>query len=218
MSAREGMQDFTMSLTDLVNSDLIDRAVALEVAPNVEALRMALKGIAVATPGFSDAAMVDRAGRGWRSIWARRRAESLWRRTTSPIGRRCRGRFTRGERRLFKPLEDRLLLAGVLALDEQPRIGSAATPRRKLRWSCGTRSLFFSFFVAIVVVLIIAVFRRRRPVLMIALMPAPLTAYVVYRNGQVQAPSDKVMTAQAHSPLVGAEAGGDRHQDRRGRG
>jgi twitching motility protein PilT len=52
MSAREGMQDFTMSLTDLVNRDLIDRTVALEVAPNVEALRMALKGIAVAQPGI----------------------------------------------------------------------------------------------------------------------------------------------------------------------
>jgi twitching motility protein PilT len=52
MSAREGMQDFTMSLTDLVNKDLIDRTVALEVAPNVEALKMALKGIAVSQPGI----------------------------------------------------------------------------------------------------------------------------------------------------------------------
>ncbi|REK12714.1 MAG: PilT/PilU family type 4a pilus ATPase [Planctomycetota bacterium] len=52
MSARDGMQDFTMSLTDLVNQDLIDRAVALEVAPNTEALKMALKGIAVSTPGI----------------------------------------------------------------------------------------------------------------------------------------------------------------------
>jgi len=52
MSAREGMQDFTMSLTNLVNEELIDRAVALEVAPNVEALKMALKGIAVSTPGI----------------------------------------------------------------------------------------------------------------------------------------------------------------------
>src|SRR5260221_1633865 len=34
MSARDGMQDFTLSLTDLVQKDLIDRAVALEVAPN----------------------------------------------------------------------------------------------------------------------------------------------------------------------------------------
>jgi twitching motility protein PilT len=52
MCAAEGMQDFTMSLKDLVNRELIDRAVALEVAPNVEALKMALKGIDVATPGI----------------------------------------------------------------------------------------------------------------------------------------------------------------------
>lgn len=52
IGAREGMQDFTMSLTDLVNRDLIDRAVALEVAPNTEALKMALKGIAVSQPGI----------------------------------------------------------------------------------------------------------------------------------------------------------------------
>ncbi len=52
MSANEGMQDFTMSLTDLVKKDLVDRAVALEVAPNVEALKMSLKGIAVSQPGI----------------------------------------------------------------------------------------------------------------------------------------------------------------------
>jgi twitching motility protein PilT len=52
MSTREGMQDFTMSLTELVNRELIDRAVALEVAPNTEALKMALKGIAVSQPGI----------------------------------------------------------------------------------------------------------------------------------------------------------------------
>ncbi len=52
MSAREGMQDFTMSLKSLVDRELIDRAVALEVAPNVEALKMALKGIDVAQPGI----------------------------------------------------------------------------------------------------------------------------------------------------------------------
>ena len=46
------MQDFTMSLKDLVNRDLIDRATALEVAPNVDALKMALKGIEVAQPGI----------------------------------------------------------------------------------------------------------------------------------------------------------------------
>ena len=52
IGAGEGMQDFTMSLRDLVNRDLIDRAVALEVAPNTEALKMALKGIAVSQPGI----------------------------------------------------------------------------------------------------------------------------------------------------------------------
>jgi len=44
-STREGMQDFTMSLKALVDTQLIDRDVALEVAPNREALMMALRGI-----------------------------------------------------------------------------------------------------------------------------------------------------------------------------
>jgi len=48
----DGMQDFTMSLKELVDNDLIDRAVALEVAPNKEALKMALKGIDVKEPGI----------------------------------------------------------------------------------------------------------------------------------------------------------------------
>lgn len=52
MSPGEGMQDFTASLKELVDRDLIDRAVALEVAPNVEALNMALKGIDVSQPGI----------------------------------------------------------------------------------------------------------------------------------------------------------------------
>ncbi|HEV3417694.1 MAG TPA: PilT/PilU family type 4a pilus ATPase [Pirellulales bacterium] len=52
MSGKEGMQDFTISLKDLVDRDLIDRAVALEVAPNTEALKMALKGIDVTQPGI----------------------------------------------------------------------------------------------------------------------------------------------------------------------
>src|SRR4029079_19159406 len=38
MCAKEGMQDFTMSLKQLVDDDLIDRATAFEVAPNVDAL------------------------------------------------------------------------------------------------------------------------------------------------------------------------------------
>ncbi|MDZ4819265.1 MAG: PilT/PilU family type 4a pilus ATPase [Planctomycetota bacterium] len=52
MSAKDGMQDFTMSLKDLVDKGLIDRQVAFEVAPNVDALKMALKGIAVSQPGI----------------------------------------------------------------------------------------------------------------------------------------------------------------------
>ncbi|MDX1962220.1 MAG: PilT/PilU family type 4a pilus ATPase [Pirellulales bacterium] len=52
MSVKDGMQDFTMSLCSLVNKQLIDRNVALEVAPNVDALKMALKGISVSTPGI----------------------------------------------------------------------------------------------------------------------------------------------------------------------
>jgi twitching motility protein PilT len=46
-SFRDGMQDFTMSLKSLVDQELIDRASALEIAPNREALTMALKGIGV---------------------------------------------------------------------------------------------------------------------------------------------------------------------------
>jgi len=46
-SFRDGMQDFTMSLQSLVEQELIDRRDALEIAPNREALEMALKGIGV---------------------------------------------------------------------------------------------------------------------------------------------------------------------------
>jgi twitching motility protein PilT len=52
MSVNEGMQDFTLSLKSLVDKNLVSQAVALEVAPNPEALRMALKGITVAQPGI----------------------------------------------------------------------------------------------------------------------------------------------------------------------
>jgi twitching motility protein PilT len=52
IGAEEGMQDFTTSLKDLVERRLIDRATAFEVAPNVEALKMALKGIQVKEPGI----------------------------------------------------------------------------------------------------------------------------------------------------------------------
>jgi twitching motility protein PilT len=46
------MQDFTGSLKKLVDENLIDREVAMEVAPNREALKMALKGIDVKQPGI----------------------------------------------------------------------------------------------------------------------------------------------------------------------
>jgi twitching motility protein PilT len=46
-SHRDGMQDFTMSLKSLIDQELIDRKDALEIAPNREALMMALKGIGV---------------------------------------------------------------------------------------------------------------------------------------------------------------------------
>ena len=52
MFEREGMQDFTMSLLKLTEAELIDRETAFEVAPNVDALKMALKGIAVRQPGI----------------------------------------------------------------------------------------------------------------------------------------------------------------------
>ena len=44
-SHRDGMQDFTMSLKSLIDQDLVERKDALEIAPNREALMMALKGI-----------------------------------------------------------------------------------------------------------------------------------------------------------------------------
>lgn len=48
----EGMQDFTMSLCALTQAEKIERSVAFEVAPNPEALKMALKGITLAEPGI----------------------------------------------------------------------------------------------------------------------------------------------------------------------
>ncbi len=46
---REGMQDFTRSLADLVSKGLITGETALEVAPNVDELKMALQGIRLST-------------------------------------------------------------------------------------------------------------------------------------------------------------------------
>jgi twitching motility protein PilT len=48
----EGMQDFTESLRKLVLDEKIERATAFEVAPSVESLKMALKGITIAQPGI----------------------------------------------------------------------------------------------------------------------------------------------------------------------
>jgi twitching motility protein PilT len=48
----EGMQDFTESLRKLVVEEKIERATAFEVAPSVESLKMALKGITIAQPGI----------------------------------------------------------------------------------------------------------------------------------------------------------------------
>ncbi len=52
IGAEDGMQDFTMSLKQLIDDGLIDRPTAFEVAPNREALKMALKGINVSQPGI----------------------------------------------------------------------------------------------------------------------------------------------------------------------
>ncbi len=52
IGSKEGMQDFTVSLKQLIDDGLIDRQNAFEVAPNVDALKMALKGIDVAQAGI----------------------------------------------------------------------------------------------------------------------------------------------------------------------
>src|SRR6056297_449660 len=48
----DGMQDFTMSLKQLIDDELIDRPTAFAVAPNKDLLKMALKGIDVKAPGI----------------------------------------------------------------------------------------------------------------------------------------------------------------------
>jgi len=52
IGAEEGMQDFTRSLKLLLDSELIDRPTAFAVAPNPDALKMAIKGIDAAAPGI----------------------------------------------------------------------------------------------------------------------------------------------------------------------
>jgi twitching motility protein PilT len=44
-SKEEGMQDFNMSLVDLINTGLISKKVALQYSPNAEQLKMNLQGI-----------------------------------------------------------------------------------------------------------------------------------------------------------------------------
>jgi twitching motility protein PilT len=48
----EGMVDFTENLRQLVERGDVDKAVALEMAPDPEKLKMAFKGIKVAAPGI----------------------------------------------------------------------------------------------------------------------------------------------------------------------
>ncbi|TWT31043.1 Twitching mobility protein [Posidoniimonas corsicana] len=52
IGAEDGMQNFTQSLKGLVDKELIDRTVAMEVAPDPEQLKMALKGIDVSQGGI----------------------------------------------------------------------------------------------------------------------------------------------------------------------
>ncbi len=52
IGAEEGMQDFTTSLKQLIDDELIDKPTAFAVAPNQDALKMALKGIDVRAPGI----------------------------------------------------------------------------------------------------------------------------------------------------------------------
>ena len=48
----EGMQRFNDSLKSFIDKEYISRATAFEVSPNVEELKMALKGIQVSQPGI----------------------------------------------------------------------------------------------------------------------------------------------------------------------
>jgi twitching motility protein PilT len=52
LGKEEGMVDFTESLRQLVVAEKVERATAFEVAPNPEALRMALKGITLPEAGI----------------------------------------------------------------------------------------------------------------------------------------------------------------------
>jgi twitching motility protein PilT len=49
---KEGMVDFTESLRKLVEEEWVELKVALQYAPNVEELKMALKGIRTTSSGI----------------------------------------------------------------------------------------------------------------------------------------------------------------------
>ena len=49
---RQGMMSFTRSLLELIESDLVDPNVAYEVAPNVDELKMLMKGITTSQAGL----------------------------------------------------------------------------------------------------------------------------------------------------------------------
>jgi twitching motility protein PilT len=53
VSEAEGMQDFTKALKDRVEADMITRESAFEIAPNPDALKMALKGIKLPVSGLA---------------------------------------------------------------------------------------------------------------------------------------------------------------------
>ena len=53
ISEHEGMQDFTMALKQRVEADMITREAAFEIAPNADALKMALKGIKLPVSGLA---------------------------------------------------------------------------------------------------------------------------------------------------------------------
>ncbi len=52
IGAEDGMQDFTVSLKNLLDEQLIDRPTAFAVAPNPDALKMAIKGIEAKAPAI----------------------------------------------------------------------------------------------------------------------------------------------------------------------
>ena len=49
---KEGMQDFTSNLCELIQQGIVDPREAYKYAPNVDELKMALKGIKTSTSGI----------------------------------------------------------------------------------------------------------------------------------------------------------------------